>query len=270
MRTIHDKEKKDKILSWLSPLTHSDEQTAHKDKRAANTGKWFLELTEFQALVNGSNVTVYCHGIPGGGKSSLVSLAIDYLYELQRQREGLGFAYVFFSFDRETTQSLPNLIAALAKQFAMQFPSLPQVVEEFYETHSSQQRRPSIRELILLLNQLISGLETSIIVLDALDECMDSSEILGKFMQILFQLQKENKTATNILATSRINHNIKTLFDKSPYIVEIRARDDDLREYLDAELETVQHDKLDGGLREQARDNIIRASDGMQVSHCSC
>ncbi|OJJ04862.1 hypothetical protein ASPVEDRAFT_820446 [Aspergillus versicolor CBS 583.65] len=264
MRTIHDKEKKDKILSWLSPLTHSDEQTAHMDKRAANTGKWFLELTEFQELVNGSNVTVYCHGIPGGGKSSLVSLAIDYLYKLRRQREGLGIAYLFFSFDRGTMQSLPNLIAALAKQFAMQFPSLPQVVEEFYETHSSQQRRPSIRELILLLKQLINGFKTSIIVLDALDECMDSSETLGKFMQILFQLQNENKEmATNILATSRINHNIKTLFNKSPYIIEIRARDDDLREYLDAELETVQQDKLDGGLREQARDNIIRASDGM-------
>ncbi|KAL4966558.1 ankyrin repeat-containing domain protein [Aspergillus stella-maris] len=264
MKMANDEGRSERIMSWLSPLEYGDEQAAYLDKLATDTGKWFLTSSEFQDLIYGSNVTVYCHGIPGSGKSSLVSLAIDYLYSIRQQNLSLGIAYIFFSFNRENGQTLYDLIASLAKQLARQYPSSPHVVEEFYQMHYKEKQRPSVQKMILLLKKLMSGFKVSIIVLDALNECKDTNGTLGKFMQSLFQLQEQNiGTATNIIATSRTNQNIKALFRKATSVVEIRAQDDDLTRYLDAGLNCVQPEKMDDYLREQARTKIVKASDGM-------
>jgi hypothetical protein len=51
------------ILSWLSPLSFEDRQAELSAKRIPNTGKWFLETTQFQSWLQGSRgSTLWCYG----------------------------------------------------------------------------------------------------------------------------------------------------------------------------------------------------------------
>jgi hypothetical protein len=251
-------------LTWLSPLENSDEQAAHFERMADNTGKWFLESVEFQRLTHQPGVTLYCHGIPGSGKSSLVSLAVDYLYNLRQGDASIGIAYIFFSFTREDAQSLTDLLASLAKHLARLHPSPLQVLEDLSERKYKKKQRPSASEIVELLKRLMGGFRVAVIILDALDECKSSTGLLEKFMQCLFQLQEETEgSSLNILATSRTNHNIEALFDRATHTVEIRAQDDDITKYLQAELNSVMRGKVDQALRDEVQHRILKAADGM-------
>ncbi|KAL3465699.1 ankyrin repeat-containing domain protein [Aspergillus heterothallicus] len=264
INTANDQGRIEELLNWLSPLENSDEQAAYFEKMAENTGKWFLDSVEFQRLIHQSEVTLYCHGIPGSGKSSLISLAIDYLYNLRRKDTGIGIAYIFFSFTREDVQAPTDLLASLAKQLARLHPSPLQVLEDLYERKYKKKQRPSAGEIAELLKRLIGGFRVAVIVLDALDECKSPTGVLEKLMQCLFQLQEEVEGSTlNILATSRTNHNIEALFEKATHTVEIHAQDEDIIKYLQAELNCVMRDKMDQALREEAQDRILKAADGM-------
>jgi hypothetical protein len=264
IKSAKDKTRSQEILTWLSPLEFSDEQAAYLEKMASGTGQWFLASDELQSMATGNNITVYCHGIPGAGKSVLASLAVDYFYTLRRRNPKIGIAYIFFSLRREDVQTLAGLLACIAKQFAQQYPNVPQVVEEFYGLHYEEKRRPSAQELYSLLRDLINGLEVGIIVLDALDECRNSNGTQVKFLQNLLRLQKDtHRTATNILVTSRTNDNIRALFSKATNTVEIRAQNEDIVKYLDAEMDSVPLGHLDEDLRGQVRHRVVQAADGM-------
>jgi hypothetical protein len=54
-----------KILTWLSPQDFSERQKAILERRHLDTGKWFLEQTEFISWQNGAkdcNAGLWCLG----------------------------------------------------------------------------------------------------------------------------------------------------------------------------------------------------------------
>jgi hypothetical protein len=64
-----------KILEWLSTL---QPQTKHHEvcsRRLPDTGEWLLEREEFRSGCNEaqSKNVLWCHGIPGAGKTVLTS-----------------------------------------------------------------------------------------------------------------------------------------------------------------------------------------------------
>ncbi|KAL5341659.1 hypothetical protein BJX70DRAFT_42565 [Aspergillus crustosus] len=264
IQTASDEAKKERTLSWLSPVEYGDDQAAYLEKMTDDTGNWFLSSDEFQGLITGSNVTMYCHGIQGAGKSTLMSLAINHLYTLRRTDPSLGIAYIFFSGQRDEPQTPSSLIACLAKQFARQHNGHLKELEELYALHYKAKQRPSVHEMLLLLNRLTSSFKLSVIIVDALDECRNRSGTLGKFMRSLFKLQKEHgETAMNILATSRTNSNIKDLFRDATYTVEISAREDDILKYINADLASLHGPRFSMVLRQQVQSKVLEAADGM-------
>ena len=67
-----------KILAWLSPL---EPWVRHRDigaQRVDDIGAWLLETQEFRRWHDGSgedgsnHATLFCHGIPGVGKSYMM------------------------------------------------------------------------------------------------------------------------------------------------------------------------------------------------------
>jgi hypothetical protein len=63
------------VLNWLSTLAGNYE-TKHDEvvrRRVSNTGKWLLELSEFQEFMQNSEGPrlLWCHGLPGAGKTVL-------------------------------------------------------------------------------------------------------------------------------------------------------------------------------------------------------
>jgi hypothetical protein len=70
-RLREDTERKD-IEGWLSPLDFQARQREIYEE-SAKTGKWFLDLPEFQYWKEGEVDTLRCYGDPGAGKVRLLS-----------------------------------------------------------------------------------------------------------------------------------------------------------------------------------------------------
>lgn len=75
-------EERMKILGWLSSVAYHEKYTDTLRRRHENTGKWFLELAEFQDwLKNESKNVLWCKGDPGVGKTILA-----YVFGLFQER----------------------------------------------------------------------------------------------------------------------------------------------------------------------------------------
>jgi hypothetical protein len=66
----------------------------------------------------------------------------------------------------------------------------------------------------------------------------------------------------NIFATSRMNGGIAKMFTKATSL-EIRARDEDVKTYVDERMKTLQSDILDDATRNKIRKMVVGATDGM-------
>ncbi|GFG15817.1 hypothetical protein IFM61392_09176 [Aspergillus lentulus] len=68
------------ILDWLTPVKYASQQHDFIAQRQKGTGEWLLQSKEFQQWLTQSNQTLFCPGIPGAGKTIIMSIVVDHLY----------------------------------------------------------------------------------------------------------------------------------------------------------------------------------------------
>jgi hypothetical protein len=147
---------------------------------------------------------------------------------------------------------------SMLKQLAESQPSLPATIKELYDRHKTNRTRPSLDEISRSLQFIISSYSRTIIIVDALDECV-SYGCREKFLSEIFSLQ--TKTRANLFATSRVIPDIRERFHRST-IFEIRAHDEDVRQYLEGRI-LQSGQKLLETHREEIKTEITKAVDGM-------
>lgn len=101
--------------------------------------------------------------------------------------------------------------------------------------------------------------------MDAVDEIQSSDGIRTGFLAGIFDLQKE--TEINIFATSRFDADFSRTFkDNDSSSLEIRALGDDVRSYIDGQVETLPRFISENAeLKRQIKEQIVEAVDGMSV-----
>ena len=67
------------LMRWICPIDYHVQQQDFIDRHQAGTGQWFLQATEYQEWDRSRDVTLFCPGIPGAGKTIMAALIIDYL-----------------------------------------------------------------------------------------------------------------------------------------------------------------------------------------------
>ena len=142
----------------------------------------------------------------------------------------VGLAYIYCNFRRQDEQKIDNLLASLLKQLAESCPSLPRSVKDLYNCHATKRTVPSLGEISSTLHSVAAEYSRVFIIVDALDECQTSGRCRTRLFSEIFNLQKRHQI--NILATSRLIREIVDQFQGSLQL-EIRARDEDVRSYLD-------------------------------------
>ena len=75
----------------------------------------FFSRANQSTRLSGKPVTLFCPGIPGAGKTILVSTVIDYLQRNLGDHD-VGIAYLYCNFRRVDDQTVEQLIANLIKQ----------------------------------------------------------------------------------------------------------------------------------------------------------
>ncbi|KAJ7080059.1 hypothetical protein C8R44DRAFT_534042, partial [Mycena epipterygia] len=244
---------RDRIIEWYSPLNFFPRQADIFNSRQPGTGRWLLEHDVFKKWKSGTNNRIWCRGMPGAGKTVLVSIVVDNL-RTQLETDNIGVAVIYLNHKESDAHSPSKLLASLWRQLILRKP-IGLNVHKLYEKHRESRTRPSPAEDHAVLHSTIADYSQVFILVDALDEYPDDD-----LLQHLYDLGPR----VNLLVTSRyipINH--ITSFEK----LEIRAREVDIRTYLEGRImkspRLSKHIQNSPDLREAMEARIVQRSDGM-------
>lgn len=262
--SAEERQYRENILRWLSPLEYSSQQSDFIRRRQPGTGKWLLESPEYESWVNSAGGTLFCPGIPGAGKTILSSVVIEDLFERAQKDPGMAVAFVYCNFNRHVEQSPQDIIGSLTTQLLQQAKSVPPSLRELYDSQNSR-RKPLEDEITAALPAVAQLCPRPFVVMDALDECQRPSR--DKVLSVLFEIQ--SKTGINLFMTSRfipeITRHFSPITSSGRTTVEIRAHEADLRLYLDKEIKSrlplfVQRN---ADLQQDIQTAIVEATAGM-------
>jgi hypothetical protein len=135
-------------------------------------------------------------------------------------------------------------------------------VDKLYQKHREPRTKPSLKEDHAILCSTISQYSKASIIVDALDEYPEQHrDILLRYLSTL-------RPNTNLMVTSWPYISLQVV-GAPPETLEIRAMEDDIRCYIDAQiLRSSRLSRRIGNcpdLLEQIEEQIVRRSDGMLV-----
>ncbi|KAK8926985.1 Ankyrin-1 [Metarhizium anisopliae] len=226
-------EARNEILNWLTPINYGPQQSDYLQKRQPGTCTWILNAEEFQMWLKSSQTTLFCHGIPGAGKTILTSVIVDELTKRFSKDTSTGIAYIYCNFREQEKQNVDNLVASLLKQLTGSQSSVLESLKIVRDSHRPNGTRPPLGDIRRLLQSAASAYSRIFIIVDALDECRESRGFQTDFLSELFNFQSQ--TGANLFATSRLVQEIADKF-KGGMSLEIRAMDEDVQTYLNSQM----------------------------------
>ncbi|KAI5839362.1 hypothetical protein DFP73DRAFT_634572 [Morchella snyderi] len=266
-------ELRSKILNWISPAPYLGHHNRAKEGRLENSCGWLLEQQCFADWQAGkSESLLWLHGIPGAGKTKLISSVIDTL--LERKAAGSNEPLAFFDCHRnEAGRSAPEgILSSIARQLSSgnSDSSIPELVLDKYDLErkngfsSGSFDVARARDLILAL---LPSYPQATIVIDALDECDRSTRasLIAAVKCIL-----GSSSVVKIFISSREDSDIvRALKDVPNITISARLNSGDIERFVYSELDRriENGDLLDGliseGLKAAIRKTLIDKSDGM-------
>ena len=272
-----------KILESVPALDHATKLNAILDQRQEGTGQWFLDSKEVHDWMWNKGRTLLCTGMPGAGKlfwslglklegtgteqpsgkTMLASITIEHLVNSFRREYDVGVAYIYCDYKAEHEQGPPALLASLLKQLVQQRSSIPDHVRELYGQlgNGNKPSCPSFRMIFESLLLTVASFSQVYIVVDALDELQQGSQVVQAFLSKLPEFK--SLRSVNLMLTSRVIPCV-TDFIQSDVILEVRAKKEDVIRYIDAHMKWLPKFVSKNADPQQAiKDSIVDAVDGM-------
>ncbi|KAK4181968.1 hypothetical protein QBC35DRAFT_396889, partial [Podospora australis] len=165
-----------------APDYEMDHQLAAQKRHRKSSGNWSTDDPRFQQWLDGApqqNDTLYLHGSPGSGKTTLVSQIIDHLRMQQSKSTGRLVFFYFKHGSDFTKNSMSAMLRALLAQLLFQDDDLVsylhQNIAEVNDSESlSQETLQSLTETSLQKQPKV------LVILDGLDESGVDMDIQGK------------------------------------------------------------------------------------------
>ncbi|KAN0118744.1 hypothetical protein V8E52_004855 [Russula decolorans] len=209
---------KDNLLRWLSPPDPSTNHNIASKAHHNGTAEWFFRTSKLSRWKSTGSF-LWIHGKPGSGKRVLCSSIIqDILALCDAGRASL--AYFYFDFRNVDKQKLHDLLPSLLIQLSARSDPCCDILSRLYSTHDRGVRKPSDREMVECLKEMLS-LEAQppiYIILDALDECPVTSTVppspreeVLEFVDELVALHLPN---LHVCVTSRPEHDIRVVLER--------------------------------------------------------
>ncbi|KAG0131111.1 hypothetical protein HOY82DRAFT_485486, partial [Tuber indicum] len=255
---LGDKQKR--IRDWLSSADPQPNHLAARKLCQYGTGRWFTETKEFQDWLKGGKSFLWLHGIPGAGKTILLSTVIEHVSAKFAKEPGSMLAYFYCDFKQVSKQSATSLIGSIIWQISNQEHTMAQDVEDYF-SEKSRDGPPKLSGLLNLLRHLLRRIPKLAIVVDALDECGDSLQ--PAMLETLRELS--GLSNINLLVASRDHLNIKLHFEGLPSLG-IRKEDvaKDIELYIsDGIQQGGKLKRLSSSTKHQIIDALVKGAQGM-------
>ncbi len=260
--TIRPVRLRTRSINWFTSADYSQQQCDFLSRRQEGTGQWLLDSDNFQRWLSEAGLTMFCPGIPGGGKTVITSTVVDHLQTKFAKDPHVGVAFAYCNFRQTTEQSARDLLTSILRQLLCQLSDVPRAVAKVYDKRRMNGMTLAVfRDLIKCLSATLSSFSRSFILIDALDESQVSNDGRDRFLTELFMLQE--KTLLSLFATSRFMPDIQTKF-KGSLTTEIRGHEEDVRMYLTSSISILRlFVQRDAELQKEIMDAVSGAVDGM-------
>ncbi|KAH9069540.1 hypothetical protein EDB83DRAFT_2551120 [Lactarius deliciosus] len=176
---------RESLRKWQSPPDPSTNHNIAGDRQHERTAEWFFDSDQFENWkVTGS--LLWIHGKPGSGKSVLCSAIINDITTMC-EAGSASMAYFYFDFRDLDKQARRNLLPSLLIQLSTRSDAFCDVFARLYETHDKGARQPSDKALTECLKEMLTlpNQGPVYLVIDALDECPDTSDVPSPREQVL-------------------------------------------------------------------------------------
>ncbi|KAI9438111.1 hypothetical protein H4582DRAFT_234761 [Lactarius indigo] len=204
------------LRAWLSPADPSTNHNSARKAQHKGTAMWFFQDSIFFEWKSTGSL-LWIHGKPGSGKSVICSSVIQDIMAACEAGSAV-LAYFYFDFRDLNKQSCRDLLLSLVSQLSTSSSLCCGILNHVYISHKNGAHQPSDENLKECLKEMLRlpRQESIFIVLDALDECPDSSGIPSPRYEVL-QLVKElvdlHLHGLHICATSRPEVDIRAVLD---------------------------------------------------------
>ena len=208
---------------------------------------------------------LWLHGIPGCGKTVLSSTIIENVLGQTHTKPDSAVLYFYFDFNDAEKQQSEKMIRSLICQLSMY--CADSVLHNLYSSCSNGRRQPSGEVLLNTLHQMMTSLRDIYVILDALDECAERSQLLTDLEEVL----SWKDANLHMLNTSRreldIEEALTPMSDRRNRIAIQGAR-------VDADIGTYIHKRLQidrkfkrwqkhPNVQTEIEDTLTRKADGM-------
>jgi len=146
-----DREYRQVILDWLTPIDYAPKQSDIFRGRQKGTGQWLLDSDIFKNWASQSKQTLFCPGIPGAGKTVITSIIVEHLLTEFQNDINIGIAYIYCNYKQQQEQKLVDLLKSLLKQLVQKQPSMLESIKSLYERHRDDRTSPSLDEISRVL-----------------------------------------------------------------------------------------------------------------------
>lgn len=255
-------ERRSKLIDWLSAISYNLKHEKTSSLRQENTGNWILELEAYKSWEASKSDCLWLHGLPGSGKSVLVSNVIEHLQRGHGSEYTLAYCYCDFAVQAATLPQ--NILRTLLVQLIADLPSIAlDNFKDLLDMQSRGQAPPSnLKTLKSLLIRACTSSSTGavVMIIDALDECSDRDE----FLICLTELAAEKQM--RILVSSRTEPDIVETFVESEftqiplsgYHSHIHA---DMKLYISEELKTPKWRHVRGPIQQEITQSLLEGSE---------
>ena len=209
-----------KITSWLVPTDYaasSSEFRRHLSSRAAGTGEWIRQTSQFQQWHSSQDHgSLWIKAVPGAGKSVVAASMADSL----SRNEGVPVLYFFFRQIIEANQNSGSLLRDWLTQLLPASEVLQVFLWDLVEAKATLQS-VSTDQLWEMLLSALRGVGKAYCIVDALDE-MDFDE---DFLARLNDLGRFLPERVKVLLTSRPKQYLQRAM-KDPQVIHVSLEEE--------------------------------------------
>ncbi|KAI0455785.1 hypothetical protein F5B21DRAFT_182284 [Xylaria acuta] len=230
------------MMKWLSKSNPYENHESANSIHLKGTCSWMFDCKDWEVWTQASSSFLWLSGFPGAGKTILFSQIVSRLLNQRHENcNSIGVAYFYCDFRRKEFQCAKSVVGSIVAQLCSQFPYPNSLVFAYNNSKIPGQNQHPSWEILEETLSWISKDQRTFVLIDAVDECEQSRELVAFFSKF-----REHTTKLSVLLTGREEILMELECQSWPHLrIETRhvEVDGDIKLYIEKRLEA------DEGLR---------------------